>query len=79
MFARCRGEAIVGQHQALDWIASYYVRRDDFVDIGFGDVSIPDCFGVNHDVRAMFALIETAGLVRSHFAFEAALRKFLLE
>ena len=79
MFACCRVEAIVGQHQALDWLASYDVRLDDFVDIGLGDLSIPDGFRIHHDVRAMFALIQTAGLVGSYFALEAALRKFLFE
>jgi hypothetical protein len=55
------------------------VRFDDFVHIGFGDVPIPDCLWVNHDGRTMLALIETAGLVGSYFAFEVALGKFLLE
>jgi len=79
MFACWRVDTIVGQHQALDWLAACYVRLDDFVDIGLGDVPIPDRLGINHDIRAMFALIETAGLVGSHFAFEAALRKLLFE
>ena len=79
MFARCCIQAIVREHQALDWLAADDVRFDDLVDVGLGDVSIPDGVGIDHEIWAMLALIEAAGLVGSHFAFEAAFGQLLLE
>jgi hypothetical protein len=55
------------------------VRVNDFIDIGLGDEAVPYGFGIDHEVRAVFALIEAARLVGTHFAFEAPLRQFLLE
>jgi len=72
-------ETVVRQHQALDRLASNDVRLDDFVDVSLGDVSISNGLGINHDVRAVFALVETARLVGANFALEAAFREFLLE
>jgi hypothetical protein len=60
-------------------MAAEDVRFDDFVDIGFGDVPVPHSFGIDDEVGAVFALIETARLVRSYFALQAAFREFLLE
>jgi len=72
-------QAGVGQHQALDGFAADYVGFDDFIDIGFGDVSVPDRIGINHDVRAVLALVETASLVGPYPALEAAFRQLLLK
>jgi hypothetical protein len=55
------------------------VGFDDLVDVSLGDVSIPHGLGIDDEVRAVLALIETAGLVGSYFAFESALCQFLLE
>ena len=79
MFTHRCIEAAVGQHQALDWLATDYVGFDDFLDIGLGDVSIPNGLGIDDNSRAVLALIETAGLVGSYSAFETAFRKFLFE
>jgi hypothetical protein len=79
VFARCRIQAFVGQHQALDWFAANDVRVDDLFYVGLGDVSVPDGVGIDDEVRAVLALIETARLVGPHFALEAALRELLLE
>jgi len=79
VFARRCVQARIGQHQTLDGFAADDVRVDDFVDVGFGDVAIPDSIGINNQVRAVLALIEAAGLVGADFALEAALRQFLLE
>ena len=79
MFARGSIQAAIGHHQALNWLAADDVRLDDFIDVGLGDVCIPYGIGIDHEIRAVFALIETARLVGAHFAFEAAFRQFLLE
>jgi hypothetical protein len=55
------------------------VGVNDFVDVSLGDVSVPNGLGIDNEVRAVFALIETARLVGAHFAFEAAFREFLFE
>jgi hypothetical protein len=79
VFARGGVQAFIGQSKALDWSAADDVGLDDLVDIGLGDVSIPHGLGIDDEVRAVLALIETAGLVGSHFAFEAAFCQLLLE
>jgi hypothetical protein len=79
VFAGSRVQAPVSQLQALYWFAADYVGLDDFVDVGLGNVSVPDGVRIDHQIRAVLALIETARLVGPHFAFKAAFRKFLLE
>jgi len=79
VFARGSVYAVVGEHQALDWLAADDVGLDDFIDIGLSDLAIPNSVRINDDVRTMLTLIETAGLVGSHFAFEAAFGQLLLE
>ena len=79
MFARGSIQAAIGHHQALNWLAADDVRVNDFIDIGLGDEAVPYGFGIDHEVRAVFALIEAARLVGTHFAFEAPFRQFLLE
>ncbi len=72
-------QAGVGHHQALNRFAANDVGFDDFVNIGFGDESVPDRIGINHEVRAVLALVETASLVGPHPPLEAMLRELLLE
>jgi hypothetical protein len=79
VFARRSVQTAVGQLQALYWFAVDYVGLDDLVNVGFRDVSVPDRIWIDHQIRAVLALIETAGLVGPHFTFEAAFRKFLFE
>ena len=79
MFARGGIQAAIGHHQALNWLAADDVRVNDFIDVGLSDESVPYGFGIDHEIRAVFALIETARLVGAHFAFETAFRQFLLE
>jgi hypothetical protein len=79
VFAGCRIKAFVGQHQALDWFAADYVRVDDLVYVSLGDVSVPDGIGINNEIWAVLALVETARLVGPHYALEASLRQLLLE
>jgi hypothetical protein len=74
-----RIEAGVGQHQSLYRPAAEDVRFDDLIYICLGDVSIPDGFGIDHNIGTVLTLIQTARLVGAHSAFEAALRQFLFE
>jgi hypothetical protein len=60
MFTRGRVEAAIGQHQALNGLAADDVRFDDFVNIGFRDVPVPHSFGIDDQIWAVFALVETA-------------------
>ncbi len=72
-------QAVVSQHQALDWIAANDVRVNDLIDVGLADVSVPDGFGIDDDGWTVLALIEAARLVGPHFAFEATIGEFLFE
>jgi hypothetical protein len=79
MLARGSVQAIVGQHQALDRLTADDVGVNDFIDVGLSNASIPNRIGIDYEVWAVFALIETARLVGPYFAFEAAFREFLFE
>ncbi len=79
MFAAFSIKAGVGQAQPLDWLPANDVRFDDLVYVGFGNVPVPDGFWIDNDCWTVLALIQTAGLIRPHFALQAALRELLLE
>jgi hypothetical protein len=79
VFAGGSIQAGVGQHQALHRLSTDDVRFDDFVNIGLGDVSVPYGIGIDHDIRAMLALIETAGFVSTDLSLESAISQFLFE
>jgi hypothetical protein len=79
VFTRRRIEAGVGQHQSLYRPAPEDVRFDDLIYICLGDVSIPDGFGIDHNIGTVLTLIQTARLVGAYSAFQAPLRQFLLE
>ena len=79
VFAGLGIQAGVGQPQALDGFAADDVGFDDFIDVGVFNVSVPDRIRIDHEIWAVLALVEAAGLVGPHFAFEAAFRQFLLE
>ena len=72
-------QAGFGQPETFNGLAADDVRVDDFFDIGLSDVSIPNGIGIDDEVWAVLALIETAGLVGAHFALESAFRQFLFE
>ena len=79
VFAVRRVEAGVCQAEALDRVAAEDVGLNNLVDVCVGDVPIPDCVRVDHNVGAMFALIQTPGLVGAHFSFQSAFGKLLLK
>ena len=45
MFAGWGVQAGIRQAETLNWLAAEDVRFDNLLDIGFGDVSVPDCVG----------------------------------
>jgi hypothetical protein len=59
-------QAGVGQAQALDGDAAEKVRLDDFIDIGEGNVAVPNGFGVDDDRGTVFALIEAPGFIGAY-------------
>lgn len=79
MFASGSIQAGVGQHQTLHGFSTDDVRFDDFVNGGCGDVSVPHGIGIDHDIRAVLALIEAAGLISADSSLEAAFCQFLLK
>jgi hypothetical protein len=79
MFAGCRVQARVGEAKPLDRFAAQDVRVYDLVYIGLCDVSVPNCFGINHDVRPVLALVEATGLIGAYSALQPAFGKLLLE
>ena len=72
-------EARLGELKPFHGLSPDDVRLDDFIHIGRGDVPIPDCVRIDHDVGSMLALIKAAGLIGANPAFQAALGKLLLE
>ena len=79
VFAGWRVQAGICQAEAFDRFAAEDVGLNNLFDVGFGDVSIPNCVGVDHDVGAVFALIKAARLVGADFPLQAPLGQFLLE
>ena len=79
MLARSRIQATVGKPQPLDRFPANNVRFDDLVNVGFGDIAVPDGFWINHNIRPVLALIEAARLVGPYSAFEPAFGQFLFE
>jgi hypothetical protein len=55
------------------------VRIDNFIHISRRNAPVPDVIGINHDVRAVLALIKASGFVGSNGRLQPALPKFLLE
>jgi hypothetical protein len=77
--ARICVEARVGEPQAFDGQSTDDMRVYDFIDVRFRDVPVPNCFRIDDYVRPVLALVEAAGLIGAHPAFQSALGKFLLE
>jgi hypothetical protein len=50
-------QALVGDHQALDWPSTKNVRVENLIDIRGRYVSIPNRFRVNNDVGTMLTLV----------------------
>jgi hypothetical protein len=79
MLTRLCIEAGLRQPQPLDGLSADDVRFDDFINIGFGDVAVPDRVGINHNIRSVLALIQTARLIGSHTPLQSAFGQLLFE
>ena len=73
MLAACSIQAGVCQAESLYWLSAENVRFNNFFDVGFSHVSVPDCVRVDYDVRTVFALIKAAGLISVDFTFQPVL------
>src|SRR5215831_15045591 len=79
MFAALGIETLVCKAEALYRLASHDVGVDDFIDVGFGDVAVPDGFRIDDDVRSVLALVEAAGLVGANAALQSSFSQLLLK
>jgi hypothetical protein len=66
MWAGLGVDALVSQAQPLDRTSADKMFLHNGCGIFRLDVSIPNCFGINHNGWAVFALVEAAGLIDSH-------------
>lgn len=79
VFAGFGIEAFIGEAEAFDWLSIDDVGFDDFIDVGFGDVSVPDGFWIDDEIRPVFALIEAPGLVGANASLQTTGGEFLLK
>ena len=79
MRAALRVQAGSGEAQALDRAAMQKVFSDDFIHIFELHKAVPDGLGINHDDRAVLALVEAAGLVGADEMLEARIFDGVLE
>jgi hypothetical protein len=56
-------QAIVRDAEAFYGLVAQNVGLNDFLGVGHGHVAVPDCLGIDDDVRAVLALVEASGLV----------------
>jgi hypothetical protein len=69
----------IGNNQSLHEPAADDVRVHNFIDIGCSDAAVPHRIRVDHDRRAVLALVQAPGFVGANRAFNAALRQFDFE
>ena len=79
MRAARRIQARIRNQQTLNRPPAEYVGFDDLVNIGGPDSAIPDRIGVDHDRRAMLALVQAARFVGAHTVLETEKGQLLLE
>ena len=72
-------DTFLAHSQALDWLSAYDVGIDDFIDIIERDMSVPDCLGIDHEIRTMLALVQASRLVGADASTQPSLRQLLLE
>lgn len=72
-------QAPVFQAESFHRTSSHDVGFNDLVDITQRDSSIPDGFGIDHNVGPMLALIEAACVIGANPALQSALGELLLE
>ena len=79
MRAGLRVQAACGQAETLDRPAVDEVFGDDLFDVFEVDKAIPDGLGIDHDNRAVLALVETASLVGADDVLETGIFDGVLE
>jgi hypothetical protein len=72
-------DAGVGQQKSLYRLASQDVGLDDLVHVSELHSPVPHAIGINHEVGAMFTLVEAAGLVGAYAVLKSTLSQLLLE
>ena len=77
--AMLRIETCAGKSKALHGSAMNQVLGDDFVDVFQVNETIPDGLGIDHNDRAMLALVKTAGLIGADLVLEAGVLDRVLE
>jgi hypothetical protein len=79
MFTSGRIQAFVREQQARDRFPTNDVGFDNLVYVSLGDVPVPDGVGIDHEIRAVLTLVETARLIGAHFPPQAAFGQLLFE
>ena len=79
MRAAWRVQAFIGKDESLNRLPANDVRLDDLIDIGRGDVAVPDLFGINDDRWSVLTLIKATGFVRAHAILETESGQLLFE
>jgi hypothetical protein len=72
-------QAGVGDDQPLDGFVADDVGGDDFFDVMFGDMAVPDGVGINDDGGSVLALVEASGLVGPNGVANAVLGQDFLK
>ena len=72
-------QAFIGNTQPLYRTAGNEMLGNDLFGILRLDASVPHGIRINHDRRAMLALVQAAGLIDPHFAAKTGLFRQLLE
>ena len=71
-------DALFLQHQPLDRFPPDQMRINDLVKVGGAHPAVPNGLGIYHDIGAVLALVEAAGLVGAKAALQpAGLESFL--
>jgi hypothetical protein len=79
MLTACGVQAFILQPQSFYRLSADDVLLNDFIDVGQSDASVPDCLGIDDDIRPVFALVEASCLIGADSALQSALGKFDLE
>ena len=54
---------MLGRDQALDHLAVFQVRLDNFIDVGFVHVAVPNAFRINNGHRPTRATVKATRFV----------------
>lgn len=79
VLATGRVYARVWQYQSRNGFPANDMRFDDLVHVSRCDSPVPNSVRIDHEIRSMFALIKTTGLIGPHFTLEASFLQFLFE